>query len=73
MYTLQYIKQITNKDLLTSTANYIQYSVIIHKGKESEKEYATELLCGTSKITQYCTSAILQFLKNSMQESQEIE
>ena len=39
MYTLLYIKQITNEDLLYSTGNYTQYFVITYKGKESEKEY----------------------------------
>ena len=29
MYTLLYLKQITNKDLLYSTGNSAQYSVII--------------------------------------------
>ena len=38
MYTLRYIKQITNKDLLYSTGNSTQYSVINYMGKESEKE-----------------------------------
>ena len=38
-YTLLYIKQITNKDLLYSTGNSTQYFVIAYKGKESEKEY----------------------------------
>ena len=37
-YTLLYTKWITNKDLLYSTGNYTQYSVITYKGKESEKE-----------------------------------
>ena len=37
-YTLLYIKQIDNKDLLYSTGNYIQYLVITYNGKESEKE-----------------------------------
>ena len=37
IYTLLYIKQITNKDLLYSTGNYTQYFVITYKGKESEK------------------------------------
>ena len=37
--TLLYIKQIINKDLLYSTENSTQYSVITYKGKESEKEY----------------------------------
>ena len=35
IYTLLYIKQITNKDLLYSTKNSIQYSVITHTRKES--------------------------------------
>ena len=39
IYTLLYIKQITNKDLLYSTGNYAQYFVITYTGKESEKEY----------------------------------
>ena len=37
-YTLLYIEQINNKDLLYSTGNYTQYFVITYKGKESEKE-----------------------------------
>ena len=39
IYTLLYIKQITNKDLLYSTGNSTQYSVITYMGKESEKEW----------------------------------
>ena len=38
-YTLLYIEQINNRDLLYSTVNYIQYLVIMYNGKESEKEY----------------------------------
>ena len=34
-----YLKWITNKDLLYSTGNATQCSVIAHKGRESEKEY----------------------------------
>ena len=37
IYTLLFIKQITNKDLLHSPGNYTQYFVITYKGKESEK------------------------------------
>ena len=37
-YKLLYIKQI-NKDPLYSTGNFIQYSVINHKGKEYGNEY----------------------------------
>ena len=38
IYTLLYIKQIINKDLLYSIENSTQYSVITYMGKESEKE-----------------------------------
>ena len=38
-YTLLYIKQINNKELLYSTGNQIQYLTINYNGKESEKEY----------------------------------
>ena len=38
-YTLLYIKQINNKDLLYSTGTYTQYLVITYNGKESEKEH----------------------------------
>ena len=34
---VSYIKQVTNKDILCSTGNYIQYFIIIYMGKESEK------------------------------------
>ena len=37
MYTLLYLKQITNKDLLYSTGNS-QYSAITYMGKEFLKE-----------------------------------
>ena len=33
------IKQITNKDLLYSTGNSTQYSVMTYMGKESKKEW----------------------------------
>ena len=50
-YTLLYIKQINNKDLLYSTGNHIQYLIINCKGKEYEKEYICifiiESLCCT--------------------------
>ena len=49
---LLYVKQINNKVLLYSTGNYIQYPVIIHNGKEYEKNTyisicITESLCCT--------------------------
>ena len=34
-----YIKQVTNKDLLYSTGNSTQYSVMTYKRKESKKEW----------------------------------
>ena len=37
IHTLQYIKQITNKDLLYSTGNSIRYSVMTYMGKESKR------------------------------------
>ena len=39
IYTLLYIKQILNKDLLYSTENTTQYSAITYMGKESKKEW----------------------------------
>ena len=38
-YTLLYTKQTTNEDLLHSTGNSTQCSVITYTGKESEKEW----------------------------------
>ena len=39
IYTLLYIKLIINKDLLYSTGNSTQYSVITSMGKEPKKEW----------------------------------
>ena len=39
IFTLLYIKQITNKDLLYSTGSSTQYSVMTYMGKESKKEW----------------------------------
>ena len=52
IYTLLYIKQITNKDLLYSTENSTQYSVMTYVGKESEKGgiCLTDLLSCTAEI-----------------------
>ena len=44
-YTLLYIKYISNKDLLYSTGNYIQYLVITYNGKESENVYIYVCIC----------------------------
>ena len=54
MYTLLYLRWITNGVLLYSTGNSAQYSVINHNGKEYEKECIyiciTESLCCTLEI-----------------------
>ena len=39
VYRLPYIKYITNKDILYSTGNSAQYSVMAYMGTESEKEW----------------------------------
>ena len=39
MYTLLYIKQIINKDLLHSTHSSTQFSVMTYMGKEPKKEW----------------------------------
>ena len=39
IYTLLYIKYITNKDLLYSTGNSTQYFVMAYMRKESKKEW----------------------------------
>ena len=39
IYTLIYIKQITNKNLLYSTGHFTQHSVMTSMGKESKKEW----------------------------------
>ena len=52
VYTLLYIQQINNKDLLYSTGNYIQYLVITCNGKESEKEYIYMCICIYIYITE---------------------
>ena len=38
IYTLLYIKEVTNKDLLYSTGAHTQYLVITYNGKECKKE-----------------------------------
>ena len=39
IYTLLYIKQITNKDLMYSTGSSTQYSLMTYMGKGSKKEW----------------------------------
>ena len=40
--TLRYVESLANGDLLHSTENSTQYSVIIYGGKESEREWMGE-------------------------------
>ena len=47
-YSLLYIKEINNKDLLYSAGNYIRYLVINYK--EKEYMYITESLCCLHEI-----------------------
>ena len=46
----------TNKDLLYSTGNYIQYPVINDNGKEYEKECIYIYICITDSLC--CTAVI---------------
>ena len=52
-YTLLYIKQITNKNLLYSTANSTQYSLMASIGKEPKKRVDI-CICVTDSL--YCTA-----------------
>ena len=54
IYTLLYIKQITNKNLLYNTENSTQYSVMTYMGIESKKKVdicicITDSLCCTAE------------------------
>ena len=65
IHTLLCIEQITNKDLLDSTGNYAQYSVITQIRKESEKEWICIYVWLTYvavhlKLTQHGKWTILQ-------------
>ena len=53
MYTLLYIKEIINMDLMYSLGNSTQYSVITYVGKESEEEWIYVCICITGSL--YCT------------------
>ena len=68
VHTLLCIKQINNKILLyIQHRNYIQYSVTNRYGTEYGKESVCVYLnhCGIhQKLTQHCTSAILQLKRN---------
>ena len=64
-YTPLYRKEIKYQDLRYSMGNYVQYSVVTYKDKESAvfslDEFAVHL-----KLTQYCESTIVQFLKRQI-------
>ena len=50
IYALLYIKQITNKNLLYSTGNSTQYSVMAYMGKESKKKRMDVCICITDSL-----------------------
>ena len=58
-YTLLYREKITNKDLLYSTGNYIQYPVITYNGKESAKDILLQKVYFSVYLKHY-KSTILQ-------------
>ena len=53
--TLRYMELLVNGDLLYSTENSIQYSVIIYMGKESEREW----MCACVTVSLGCTCVTL--------------
>ena len=66
MYTLLYLKRITNKDLLYSTGNSAQSYVAGWMGEESGKEWIHVYVWLSHfavhlKLSQHCSSAILQY------------
>ena len=73
MYTLLYLKWITDKDLLNSTGNSAQCYVAVWMGGEFGGEqihvYAWLSPFGVHlKLSQYCQSAILQCKISSLKE-----
>ena len=69
IYTLLYLKQITNKNLLCCPGNSPQYCVMAYMGKESKKSgyiYVCVCVCVTDSLgctpeaTQHCKSTTLQ-------------
>ena len=58
-------EKLENKDLLHSTGNYVQYSVINHNGKNMKKNvciyvYKLNHFSVHQKLIQHCKSTILQ-------------
>ena len=70
MYTLLYLKRITNKDLLYSAGNSAQYNVAVWMGGELGGEWShVHVWLRPSavhlKLSQHCPSATLQYkIKN---------
>ena len=65
MYTLLYIKYITNKNLLYSTGNSTQYSIMTYMGKEPKKEWMHVYVlliyfAIQQKLTQHYKSPMMQ-------------
>ena len=58
-YTLLYIKQISNKDILYSIRNYIQYLVINYNGTEFEKEKSWIIFCTPETLYYKSTMKVL--------------
>ena len=64
-HALLYIELINNKNLLYSTGNSTQYSVMTYVGNESKKRVdmcvcITDSLGSILKLIQHCKSTILQ-------------
>ena len=63
----------TNKALLYSTGNCIQYLVITYNGKESEKEYKeTNHFAEHLKLTQHCKSTLYFNKKKNIGDEEEV-
>ena len=62
IYIIQYIKQITNKNLLYSTGNFTQNSMVTQMSRKSKKEgISISINIYTYILTQQCTATIFQF------------
>ena len=62
MYTLLYFKQITNKDLLCSTGNSAQYSVLTLMEKEFEKTIGSCITESLFCITETKTTLLIKYV-----------
>ena len=62
MYTLLYFKQITNKDLLCSTGNSAQYSVLTLMEKVFEKTIGSCITESLFCITETKTTLLIKYV-----------